>query len=167
MKGFRVLSILVLATACGFAPEKVSLSDPEVQELLEARDRVDTAAMGFTPIEKPTNVRLERAQGSYDRMLHIHDRTARTISFRATPDGWRWTGEQEIHRGPKKYEHPDGIFFESITITYELEPISGHSLDQVNVSYAGEDARLTGRRLTLAEVEPVLREWRGVEGRSD
>ena len=54
----------------------------------------------------------------------------------------------------------DGVFNEAITLTYETQSISGYPLNQLNVTYRGEDPRLEGRNnLTLAVVKPILKEW--------
>jgi hypothetical protein len=156
-----LLSLLLALCGCGVFPETVELSDPEVTALLSARSRVDTSSLGFTPIEHADSVRLERSSGAYDRMLHIEGTTSRTVSFRAIAGGWRWIGEQEIHTGPRTFDHADGKLNESITITYELEPVTGYPLNTINVTYWGDDSRLQRRPLTLEDVRPALAEWEG------
>ena len=70
-------------------------------------------------------------------------------------------GEQEIFEGPSEYDHADGRSHETIAITFEKVPVSGAPLDEVYVSYWGEDPRLSSSldRLSLEEVRPVLVEW--------
>jgi len=54
----------------------------------------------------------------------------------------------------------DGVFNEAITLTYETQSISGYPINQLNVSYRGEDLRLEApKQLTLAGVKPILKEW--------
>jgi hypothetical protein len=53
----------------------------------------------------------------------------------------------------------DGVFNEAITLTYETQSISGYPINQLNVSYRGEDPRLEAPKLTFAAVKPTLREW--------
>lgn len=93
-------------------------------------------------------------------MLHITARTSRTIAFRKTDNGWRWIGEQEIFDGPKIYRTVDGTFHEHISLTYEIEGVSGVNRNELNMDYAGEDKRLAGRTgLSLADIKPILKEW--------
>lgn len=162
-------ALLILTTAalsgCGFVPEKVLLTDPRLAPMLQAIAAVDRASLGFTPIATNADVRLEsRPRAGYDAMLHIYSGTSRTIAFRKDTAGYRWIGEQEIHKGPKTYTTPDGTFNEQIVISYELERITpgatGVPLRQIKVSYAGEDGRLVHRYdLTLGDVKPILAEW--------
>lgn len=101
-----------------------------------------------------------KPHGGYDAMLHIHAKTSRTIAFRKTDKGYRWIGEQEIFQGPKKYTTEDGTLFEQICFTYEIEKVSGYPLNELSISYSGEDSRLRDKRaLTLNEVGPILKEW--------
>jgi hypothetical protein len=94
-------------------------------------------------------------------MLHITARTSRTIAFKKTATGFKWIGEQEIFQGPNKFETPDGTFNEDITLTYELEAISGYPTNRLNITYLGEDPRLAYRNdITLDEIKPILREWK-------
>ena len=141
------------------------MDDPRLNPLREAMAKVDRAALGFTPFPEDSDIRYERGGGrSYDVMLHLYDRTSRTISFKQVGDGYQWIGEQEIHRGPKEFDSPDGRIRETITITYETVPISGHELNKINISAWSEDPRLKGRRdLTLEEVRPILEEWKNAK----
>jgi hypothetical protein len=42
----------------------------------------------------------------------------------------------------------------------EIEHVSGHPLNRLNVAYNGEDPKLADREhLTLNEIKPVLKEW--------
>jgi hypothetical protein len=93
-------------------------------------------------------------------MLHITTKTVRTIAFRKENGNYVWVGEQESFEGPKKYKTVDGVFNEAVVLTYETQSISGYPLNQLNVTYRGEDSRLAGRNnLTLAAVKPILKEW--------
>lgn len=73
--------------------------------------------------------------------------------------GYEWIGEQEIHTGPRTYSSVDGTFKEQISITYEIQHVSGAPLNQVSVHYYGDDPRLAHRTLTLTDVKPILQEW--------
>lgn len=64
----------------------------------------------------------------YDAMLHIDGVTSRTVAFRRVGEAYKWIGEQETHTGPNTYTSVDGTFKESITVTYETEPVSGFPL---------------------------------------
>jgi hypothetical protein len=91
-------------------------------------------------------------------MLHLAD--DRTISFRKTERGYKWTGEQESFKGPKQYKTVDGTFYEQITLTYEVEHVSGYPLNRLNITYHREEPRLSNLRgLTLNEIKPILKEW--------
>jgi hypothetical protein len=137
------------------------MDDPQVRLLVKAAISFDRASYGFSPIPQNADVRLElRPTRRYDAMLHVAAKTSRTIAFRRENGGYVWIGEQESFKGPKKYKSVDGIFSEEVTLTYEIQGISGYPLNQLNVTYLGEDPRLTGRsNLTLSDVKPILKEW--------
>lgn len=119
----------------------------------------------------PTNaaIRLEVARsggGAYDRMLHVYGRTSRTIAFRKQPGGgFKWIAEQEIYEGPKEYTSVDGTFHENLCFTYELQRVAHYRLNELNISYTGEDVRLVQKGaiwqddLRLDRVLPILRDW--------
>ena len=153
---------------CGLFPERVSLSDPRVVPMLKAMEQVDRGSLGFTPITPGASARLESGRSAYDAMLHIDGATSRTVAFKKTDSGYVWIHEQETHRGPREHTTPDGTFKESVTITYEKSPVSGVPLNRTHVLYLGDDARLRGRiDLELADVAPVLAEWRQARDRAD
>jgi len=156
-----LLVLVILLVGCDRFPRKVAMNDPRIQPLLKAAAAFDRVAYGFTPIPVSAEVRFEsRPTQRYDAMLHIESKTSRTIAVRKAGDGYRWTGEQEIFQGPKKYESVDGTFYEEITLTYEIESISGFPPNQLDVVYSGEDPRLEfPKKLTLAIVKPILKEW--------
>lgn len=153
--------VAVFLGGCGLIPRKATSDDPQVQRLLKAAESFDRTAYGFSPIPRHADVRLEaRPTRQYDAMLHITAKTLRTIAFRKENGNYIWIGEQETFQGPKKYQTVDGVFNEAIVLTYETQRISGYPLNQLNVTYRGEDPRLAGRNnLTLATVKPILREW--------
>lgn len=157
--------IALFVAGCGLVPEKVEMSDPRVQSLLETAASFNRTSYGFSPIpNEARDVRLElrpRPRAHYDAMLHIDARTSRTIAFRKTESGYKWIGEQESFQGPKRYTTVDGTFYEAVTLNYDLEKISGFPTNALAVIYSGEDPRLANRfgRLVLNDVEPILREW--------
>jgi hypothetical protein len=155
-----ILISLALLANCGFTPEKLPYTDPQVQELLRAADAASTHRFGFTRVPADADIRLEKSSGVYDRMLHIYGRTSRTIAFRKQADGFMWIGEQEIYKGPKQYSTVDGTFFEDICLTYELQRVAHYKLNHLNISYSGEDPRLAHKDdLTLQGVLPILKDW--------
>lgn len=154
------IPMLLAATSCGFLPERVKYEDPRLKPMWEAVAVVDREAMGFTPIEKDAEIRVEGASKTYDVMLHIYGTTSRTIEFRKSGDKYKWIGEQEIHTGPRQYEIEDGTDYETITITYETERTSGFLTNQINVTYLGPDTNLTlPKVLQLDDVREMIKKW--------
>ena len=163
------VAISFILAGCGFIPQRVSLSDPRIKPLLDAIAAVDRTSLGFTPIQPDAKVTWERRpRRDYDQVLHIYGRTSRTISFRKTNSGFRWTGEQEIYTGPHTYDSVDGKYREQITITYKIESVAteNYPLKQLLIRYHGEDPRLRMRgslrkrdSLSWGDVRPILREW--------
>src|SRR5690349_4472130 len=109
-----LLMILIspLLTSCGLTPREVKYEDNEVQPLWTAISKVPRDTLGFTPIDKNADIRLEGKSilfdKPYDIMLHIHGTTSRTIAFKKIDnDKYIWIGEQEIFKGPKKYKTVD------------------------------------------------------------
>jgi hypothetical protein len=138
------------------------MDDPQVQRLVKAAESFDRTAYGFSPIPRQAaDVRLEtRPTSRYDAMLHITAKTFRTIAFRKENGNYVWIGDQETFEGPKTFKTEDGTFHEAITLTYETQGISGYPLNQLNVSYRGEDPRLEApKQLTSPGEKPILREW--------
>jgi hypothetical protein len=137
------------------------MDDASIQPMLEAAKSFDRAKYGFSPIPTEAKVRLEsRPRKRYDAMLHIYAKTSRTIAFKKRGDDYVWIGEQEIFQGPNKYKSIDGVFYESIVLTYDIETVSGCPTNQLNISYWGEDPRLSRQsNLALEDVKPILEEW--------
>ncbi len=156
------LALLTVVVGCGWLPEKLSPGDPRVVELLAVVVSSNHTALGFTPIDTNGTFRLEIAgrRGAYDRMLHIYAKTSRTLAFRQAPGGWRWIHEQETFEGPRDYSTVDGIFKESICLTYETHRVAHWRTNQLNITYSGADRQLAHpRELLLADVLPVLAGW--------
>jgi hypothetical protein len=160
LRTFTTIAALLL-NGCGLVPRKVAMDDPQVRLLVKAATSFDRASYGFSRIPQNADVRLElRPTSKYDAMLHIVAKTSRTIAFRKENGDYAWIGDQETFDGPKTYKTEDGTFHEAITLTYETQSISGYPLNQLNVTYRGEDPRLADRNnLTLAAVKPILKEW--------
>jgi hypothetical protein len=162
--GAALMAVFCFTLAsCGFIPERVSLSDSRIKPLLDAVAAADRASLGFTPIPPDAKVTWERRpRRDYDAMLHIYGRTSRTVSFRKTAEGFRWTGEQEIYTGPHTYDSVDGNYREQISVTYKTDSVAtpGDPLKQLSIRYHGEDPRLRRRKeLTWADIKPILNEW--------
>jgi hypothetical protein len=155
------LAIVFVAVACGIFPENVSVSDQRAQSLLKEAAKFDRISYGFSPLPKSGRVTLEsKPRSGYDAMLHLEGKTSRTIAFRKNNSDYVWIGEQEIFEGPKTFKSMDGTFHEAVTLTYEKEHVSGVRLNELDVSYRGEDSRIAGRaNLSLADVRPILKEW--------
>jgi hypothetical protein len=157
-----LLTLIAFAFAgCGVFPEAVKMGDPKLKPF-SAMYKVNRSKLGFTPIPKQADVRIEKGSRSgYDAMLHIYAETSRTVAFKKVGNSYVWIGEQEIHTGPGAYTSPDGTFNEQITITYETSPVSGVPLNKTYVTYAGNDPVLSSKPdLTLRDVLPTLKKWR-------
>ena len=155
------LAVVFLIVGCGIFPENVSVSDKRVQSLLKAAEDFDRLSYGFSPLPMSGRVSLEsKPRSGYDAMLHLGGKTSRTIAFRKNTSDYFWIGEREIFEGPKMYKSVDGTLHEEVTLTFEKEHVSGVPLNELNVSYRGEDPRLAGRvNLSLRDVTPILKEW--------
>jgi hypothetical protein len=54
----------------------------------------------------------------------------------------------------------DGTFDEAITITYEIDPISGVPLKEVNASYSGPDSSISWpNKLALKDALQIIAQW--------
>jgi hypothetical protein len=156
-----ILAALLLVLGCGLIPEHVSHDDPRLKPMFDAMARVDRRAMGFTPIARNADIRLEWGRReSYDAMLHVYGKTSRTIAFKRTDAGYEWIGEQETFQGPNEYRSVDGPFNEAITINYDRVPISGFPINTIAIDYRGEEPDLAApRHLSLDVVRPWLKKW--------
>lgn len=157
--------LTVALVGCGLIPERVAFDDERMQPLLAAVDEVDREELGFTELSPDAEYRLEgkawKGWNTYDAMLHVYGRTSRTIAFRRAANGFVWIGEQESTQGPGRFDSPDGVLREQITITFDRAGVYGTPRDQVHVSYQGEDPTLAWpNELTLSEVVPILERWR-------
>jgi hypothetical protein len=156
-----VLVTLLLELGCGLIPAGVSQDDLRLKPMFDAMAGVDRRAMGFTPIARDADIRLEWGRGQpYDAMLHVYAKTSRTVAFKRTVNGYEWIGEQETFKGPKEYTSVDGTFDEAITITYDRVPLSGFPINTIAIDYRGEEPELVSpRRLSLEVVRPWLKKW--------
>jgi len=172
VRHFEFTTLLLVVTAawvgCSGPADprvKVSQDDPRVVLMLHQLQKVDRLNLGLTPIPIPlpqtTDIRLEPSPRGADANLHLSvDGVARTVQFRKTPDGYLWIGEMEVHAAPGQqasWGHPPQ---EMILISYQVEPINKGPTNQIQVVYFGSDTNLAGRLLTLADVRPILAEWK-------
>jgi hypothetical protein len=150
-----------IVVACHLLPETVTGDDPRVKAMFEAMAKVDRKAFGFTPVSRDASIRLERGPRSgYDATLHVDGKTSRTVAFRSVGSGYEWIGEQEDFESPRVYQTVDGEVHESITLSYEKVPIWGFPINELSVSYHGEDPVLAqARQLSLEAVRPTLNKW--------
>lgn len=125
-------------------------------------EKVDRAALGFTPISTNANIRLElSSRANYDAMLHVYGDTSRTIGFRKESDGYRWISEQEIHTGPKWQQTIDGNFRERIVVEYQTEQVNGIPLNELRIVYSGDDPEIKSiEKLTLADAQTIFARWK-------
>ncbi len=155
--------LAILQLSCSFFPEKVSIRDQRLKPLLEAANSFDRAKYGFSPLPDTGRVYVEfEAKENYDAMIHFYGRTSRTIAFRKAATGFRWIGEQETFKGPREYTNEDGTFNEEICLTYDLEPIAGVPLNQLDVRYSGGDLHVGeefGGSLKLERAIQILDQW--------
>src|SRR5687768_14097363 len=87
---------VLLVVGCGTIPERLPRDDARLTMLFEAMARVDRVGMGFTPVSREADIRLEGSRrGSYDAMLHVSGKTSRTVAFKRAYNGYEWVGEQE------------------------------------------------------------------------
>jgi len=148
---------------CGLSPQRASISDPQIQSLFTVARQFPRVKNGFSPLptDPKTDIRIERrTKGAYDVMLHIYGPTSRTIAFRRSEQEYHWIHEQEIFKGRRFYDSPDGRLQEQIVLTCELESISGSQIGQLRIDYFGDDPRLSQlRRITLSDAAPIIKEW--------
>src|SRR5579862_5540147 len=159
----RAVGVALIAAAfigCGFIPRQTTMDDPQVQRLVQAAQAFDRSGYGFSPIPKQANVSLElQPTDNYDALFSAEKATGvHTIFFRKENGNYVWIGEQETFQGPKMYTTVDGTFHEQIALTYVTQKTWGFPLNQLDVTYVGEDSQLANRRhLTLSEVKPFLK----------
>lgn len=135
--------------------------DPKLAPYFDAMRQVDRAALGFTPIATNATIVVEGGAGrEYDTMLHVYQDTSRTITFRKTSNGFRWTGEQEVFQGPRWNRTVDGNSRESIVIRSESESVNGAPTNQLSIWYTGPDSDLERRQLSPPEARKMLDQWK-------
>lgn len=168
---FSFIIMLAMLICSGFVGKQVYLNVKEtfVTEEISLRDdpklkkypkifEVDRSKLGFTPLPKTAKVKVSE-KGNYV-WLNIYGRTRRTICLKKENGVYKWVHEQEILEGPTKYTTVDGTFPEEITLTYETVSIASSKLNTLEISYRGNDPKLSKiSKLRLRHVEPYLKKW--------
>jgi len=144
----------------------VNMGDPALKPFATMYS-VDRNQYGFTPLPTigPVSIEGKSSYGGYDAMLHFGGNPSRTIAFRWDGKAYQWLGEQEIFKGPRVYDTPDGRLYEEISISFFKEKLPGELMG-LKVNYSGPDDKLMMPKpdrpnwsLTLAEVNPLLKKW--------
>lgn len=159
MKYFSLLFSALLAGCSEFA-QPIDFKSPELEPFWEATRAVDRTEFGFSTIDPKSEVLIKRTSGRYDVMLFVKADTIRAIGFRKTALGYKWIHEQEVYTGPREFMTADGPSRETITITYETEPITGVPLNCTNILYIGPDAHpsLTSA-MTIDDMRAKVKSW--------
>jgi len=123
-------------------------------------EKVDRAALGFTPIEDEAKITLDKSREADRVVMRVDGRTSRTIHFRREASGYRWIAEQEIHEGLRWEQTMDGNFRERILIDYQTEPVNGIVTNKLSVRYVGPEPDRWPDGLTLAEAQAILEGWK-------
>jgi hypothetical protein len=161
----RILVLLIVAGAlvgCNLmVPEKVSYDDKRLKPMFDAMAAVDRASLGFTPVPKNAELKLEGPSKYYDAMLLVSfNNRESSIAFRKQGNGYRWIGEQEIHSGPSKSYAYEKVKYETITITYETEYVTGMPPNKVHIKYDGPMGLIMTRgQLSLQEAIKIEKQW--------
>lgn len=157
-----VLTFLFFVGCHQVLKEDFSPSDPQLQPFFKAMESVDRTSMGFTAISTNANIKIQwgRSTSPFDAMLHVYGDTSRTISFRKTPDGYRWVHEQEIHTGPGWRQTVDGTLREQIVIEFQTEPINGIPTNEIHLTYMPAGTNGMWQNPTLPEAQALLAKWK-------
>ena len=165
IKAFLIILFIINLNSCGLAPKKKEFDDAELKPLWKAISEINRDSLGFTQIDRNADISLEYKSSlmkqPYDKMLHIYEKTSRTIAFKKiTNNKYIWIGEQEIFTGPEKFETADGIQNEQITITFDKLRISGAPINTLYIQYFGPNKKLSlNQRLELSDVQPFIEKW--------
>ena len=154
--------VVVSSTPLGAQPVPLAIDDARLAPLLRAAEQFDRKRHGFTPLPTggPMSLDGTASDGRYDAMLHCTDRPYRTIAFRREGVGYRWVGEQQSFDGPRVDKTVDGLLRESITLTYDIEPVSGAPVHRLHVSYWGLNDPFGGvDEPGVEDARRVLRAW--------
>ena len=141
------------------------LDSPELKQYVAAAQRSARAELGFTPLPEtgPVRVELPRWKKHYDVMLHIErGNLSRTVDFLVRDGQAVWSGEQEIHYGPRQFTNVDGTHREYLVISYSTVQGSGTPKGGY-VDYRGPDVELQTRAakrlLSAAGAKRIWESW--------
>jgi hypothetical protein len=141
------------------------LESPEMRPYLQAAQQSKRVERGFTslPENGPVRVEVPRWKRHYDVMLHIdRGNLSRTIAFIVRDGQPSWSGEQEIHHGPREYTNVDGTHREYLVVSYSTVKGSG-TPEGGYVDYRGPDVdlemRATQRRLSADDARRIWETW--------
>ena len=166
-------AIVISASGCNYAskalglPQKTKFGSPELV-VFNSMYRVDRNARCLSQLpQNPEDLRLDisspsRAQRvKYDAMLHIYNYgTSTTISFSKKGSEFMWTGEQEIHQGPRIIETEDGPQHEDIMINSEDVSVSGFPVGTtIRYTYPDSDGHLSFKDLPCQEARAIIGRW--------
>ncbi len=154
------IPLLFALSSCNRTTERAKYEDPRLKPMWEAAAAVDREALGFTPIERNAQIILDAVPNTDHVMLHVYGTTSRIIWFRKLGDGYKWTGEFEIHKGPTQYESVDGLTYEEIDISYDSEDRLGFPTNKPHIIYWGPDSSpLSGKLLRVEDIREVIKKW--------
>lgn len=123
-RGSVLLAVALVCTGCtvlewlgGVTHQR--LENPEMKQYLVAAQRSKRVELGFTPLPEagPVRVEVPRWKKHYDVMWHIHrGNLSRTVDFLVLDGQPAWSGEQEIHYGPREFTNVDGTHREYLVV---------------------------------------------------
>ena len=164
--GFSSLGCNYASKALGL-PQKTKFGSPELVAF-NSMYMVDRNARCLSQLpQNPEDLRLEISSASkaqrvkYDAMLHVYDHGASTtISFSKKGNDFVWTGEQEIHQGPRVIETVDGPQHEEIMINSEDVSVSGFPVGTtIRYTYPDPQGHLSFKDLPCQEAREILAKW--------
>lgn len=167
-RGSQMLAIaaILLSCSCGDeqGPVEVTLDDPRIGPLLEATNKVDRRALGFSPIDTTRSITLEGPGSDYDAMLHFYGTNiTRCIGFVKRKGRFEYSQEQEVRMGPNAYvwDKMDGpVEREQLVIEFPARSETGVPIDKSVIYYMGDDSRWKDRpAISEEEARSILREW--------
>jgi len=152
-------------SACPRSRGPVRVDDPRLARLWEAAAVFGRARQGFSPLPVTGDVVFEHRPDEGAAVIHTcqrSDRAYRTIHFRLAQGSVRWIGEQQSFRSGRNFEDRyAGTLQEEIVLDYEIEPVAGFPLNQLNILYRGPATGRGGPPASPSQEEArrLLREW--------
>lgn len=160
---FIIIAVIMAITFSSCWLKPINYNDRELVPYLAAIAKAKQLrdSLGFSAVSEKAKITLEKNGDGYDAMLHVYQSiSSRTIAFKRVGSGYIWIGEQEIFTGPRKFDTPDGELNETITLNYEVEPISGYPLNKLSLIYDGPDSSYTPPNvLSISESHKIIKRW--------